>query len=225
MLLPPIGLDARSTDDGVLLTWADNPANPHGVPLRTQVYRWRSTEAPAPIGVGDHRLLDPDACAGSHVSYALLTIQLDRLENVEIRRSVLGDTVAVDVPVRFDIAALSFVEGGGSRVRVAVTDRRARPPARVEVDCEPGDEVGVAYGVDTGWKLESVEREPRDETVEVSVPVFAADGSRVVENGAPAFRSRNEARSVVYPILRLRDRCGAERLVRAGAASSRDESR
>jgi hypothetical protein len=231
-LLPPLGLSARVTDDGILLTWADHPSNPPGSVLRTEVYRWRGDEAPLSVFVGPlarsgssegKSYLDPVVCQGARVSYAVLSIQFDQLEGLEVRRSVLGETVSIDVPMWFRFEPLGFADGG--RVRIGCLDLRTEPPARKDVEASVGEEVGRAAGLSTGWTLAALERETRQETHEVALPVFAADGSRLVENGAPVVRTRLQARSVAYPILVIRDRCGAERVVPSPPGPSRDPSR
>src|SRR4030095_8325369 len=48
-LLPPLGLSASVTSEGVLLAWTDNPGNPVGSIVKTQVIRWLGHETPQTI--------------------------------------------------------------------------------------------------------------------------------------------------------------------------------
>src|SRR4029453_3858607 len=102
-LLPPLGLSAGVTSGGGLLTWPDNPGNPVGSIVKTQVIRWLGHETPqtifesppVPVQAGEtgdamalqHRHLDAGPCPGSRASYAVLSVQLDKLEGIEVRRS------------------------------------------------------------------------------------------------------------------------------------------
>lgn len=246
VLLPPLGLTASVTDEGVLLTWAHNPGNPAGSILRSVVVRWMEHEAPKPVHQSPpskleadasgnllgqtQRYVDPDPCPGTRVSYALVTAQLDRVEGVEVRRSVLGETVTASVPVRYRLEPLTFVDPpdavgtgsapGAQRIQVAVEDLRESSGAPTQVTAAIGEEIGRAAGIPTGWVLTSIEREMRTETVETPIPVFGPDASRTVENGAPLFRIVTETQSIAFPILHLRDRCGAERVLRPRASPS-----
>jgi len=239
-LLPPLGLSSSVTADGVLLTWTDNPGNPVGSIVKTQVVRWVGHETPkqifesppAPVPAGEsgdamalqHRHLDAGPCPGSRASYAVLTVQLDKIEGIEVRRSILGETVTAEVPVRYRIEPRAFVpraEGAvADRVLVSVEDLRRQPPAPQVVEVAVGGEIADGAGASTGWVLTSVERELRNETVDTPVPVFGPDASRTLENGAPVFRTRTETKSIAYPILHVKDRCGTERVVHPPSSPS-----
>jgi hypothetical protein len=244
---------------GVLVTWKDNPMNPAGTVVRHQVYRWSERERPAAIHtspeeklgkggdpsganetVESHEYLDATACPGTRVMYAVRTIQLDKLEGVEVRRSALSEGVTVDVPTLFEIEAVGFsdsndplgLEGsdpaasanGFPIIRLSIRDLRVSPPIRREIRVvaseDQGHDIGVRdLGFEIGWTLLSLDRELRQETTDVSVPVFAADGSRKIDGGVPVTAPRKVTQQKAYPVVRLRDRCGNEKVARVAKPS------
>ena len=215
---------------GVLVSWKDNPMNTAGTVVRHQVYRWSERERPTAIhtspeeklGFGEgsgganengqiHEYLDTSVCPGMRATYAVRTIQLDKLEGVELRRSALSEGVTVDVPVLFEIEAIGFAdsndpmglegsdpaasESGFPIIRLSLIDLRTSPPIRREIRIvgaeDSGKDIGVRdLGFEIGWSVASLDREIRPQTSDISVPVFAADGSRKIENGAPATTSK-----------------------------------
>ncbi len=208
----------------------------HTGTMRTQTPGSEQPRSGDPEG-SDLRMsfLDPEPCPGTSVSYALMTVQLDRVEGVEVRRSAMSETVTHALEPRFEIRVLGFAaapaasgsappspSGSGAspvgvpRVRLEILDLRI--PARLgESSGAPLDDAGATLGIKTDWTLVEVETETRDEILEIAVPRFEDDGSRTLENGAPAFRKEQVERPVPYPVVRLRDRCGQEKVLRVGA--------
>lgn len=183
-----------------------------------------------------HEYLDTNVCEGIRYFYAVRTIQLDRVAGVEIRRSSLSERVICDVPVRHVFESVAFLDGAGApvldgpgktsekagagrRFRMLVTDLREQKPTPVPVDLSVGGalDVGAPAGRTTGFKLADVSIEAREESVEFTVPVFEADGSRKIEGGKPVFESRTETRTRTYPVVTVEDRCGQRRVVRVPA--------
>lgn len=281
-LVPPVQCTADATDRGVLVTWRDNPAMPTGAIVKSQIYRWSDTEAPAPVhetqpysigapSRGDsaatpecHTFLDRTVCDGLQYSYGVRAIQLDRLEGVEVRRSALGDRAVVSVPIRYRFEVVGFAPvdpppvGRGPQalpgapesrhaVVLLVFDLKENEPkgkavmfvpaqvADVPEAAGPGGRESQAspnapmadsrafrelesfdseLGFETGWRVVRVEREMRDEVVDTLVPVFNADGSRKIENGVAVTESRAETQRNAYPVVRLRNRCGSEQILK-----------
>lgn len=118
-LLPPIACEASFTDQGVSVSWKDNPFVSAGLVVKTQLYRWNDTESPAPVFVTQpyivtespkaHVFLDRKTCDGMQYTYGVLVVQFDKLEGVEVRQGALGGKTVVDVPVRYQLEVVGFV--------------------------------------------------------------------------------------------------------------------
>lgn len=180
-----------------------------------------------------HEFLDTTVCQGTRVSYSVRAIQLDRVEGVEVRRSALSRSVSLEVPVVFELEVLGLesrdeAEASGlplesptsEAIRLAASDLRTSPATRHEfrvvIPEDVGRDVGLReLGHEVGWVLAAVDRETRTVTIPVAVPVFNADGSRKLEANLPVNLQQTVTRAKQYPVLRLRDRCGNERILRA----------
>jgi len=181
----------------------------------------RPAGAETTIPVRTH--VDREPCAGMRVLYALRTVQVDRVEGVEVRHSASSPPAPVAIPIRFEVQPLRFVESSENRLAVRIVDRRrtATGPtgspadATLETTVRLNEEIGSATAFATGWTVRRIEREMRTEVVEMAIPLFEADGSRTVTEGAPAFRIHAQEQPVAYPVITLVDRCGNERTIRA----------
>lgn len=248
IILPPIAHVNDLRDGNVRLTWEDHAATPTGTIFKSQIYRWNDTEPPAPIfitpayviadsgGASDsrpaaansHEFVDNNVCGGIQYSYAVLAIQFDKLEGVEVRRSSLGERVIANIPVRYKFEILGFVKKGALAhgindafaslpVRMRITDfADAKPAAReTDVSVDPSGDVGQALHLSTGWSLIKLEREDREQNLEVAIPIFNADGSRRINGGSPASEKRMELQKRMFPVATMMNRCGRQLIVRA----------
>ncbi|MFN0207270.1 MAG: hypothetical protein ACKVS6_13275 [Planctomycetota bacterium] len=250
-LLPPAACETSFSDEGVTVSWKDNPFVSKGLVVKTQLYRWNESETPAPVFVTQpyivtdspkpHSFLDRNTCDGMQYTYGVLVIQYDKLEGVEVRQSALGGKTVANVPVRYQVDVVGFVVSEAHVTKGQATNRSPEPStASLAIrildlrDAEPkpkevviknvavgnlSQSVGfeAELGFDPGWQIKRVDREYRDETAAVSVPVFQPDGSRKVENGVAVQVIRNEMQKNAYPVVWLKNKCGREQVIRVAA--------
>jgi hypothetical protein len=270
-LLPPAACETSFSDQGVTVSWKDNPFVSKGLVVKTQLFRWNDTESPAPVFVTQpyvvtespksHTFLDRNTCDGMQYTYGVLVIQFDKLEGVEVRQSALGGKTVANVPVRYQFEVVGFVvsetketisrdpasEGRVpdsskfASLAIRILDLREPEPKPKETvvknvavrnvkdgnnnnnndpnDPQVNQSVGfpAELGFDPGWRIKRVDREYRDESVAVSVPVFQPDGSRKVESGIAVEVIRNEMQKNAYPVVWLKNNCGREQVIRVAA--------
>jgi hypothetical protein len=154
---------------------------------------------------GQHEFWDTQICDGLTYTYAVRAVQLDRVEGIEVRRSVLSQSVTSEIPTAFDFEAREFADPKrvlltqnlgpaerdaslrNARFRLDVIDRRPQVPQRRTLDTTiqqlaDRDLGAVAFGIDIGWKVIGIELDARNEPVEIARPIFNADGSVKVDN-------------------------------------------
>ncbi|HET6202812.1 MAG TPA: hypothetical protein VFI25_08430 [Planctomycetota bacterium] len=216
-VLPPLGLRGDVDERGVTVRWLHNDRNPReGVSY--EVYRWRDAESVRSLGgeTAGLELVDREVCPSTRYFYCVVTVVRSQVEGVEVRRSRRSEAVGALVGERYRIEVLGVPEGRASlRATGADTGRT------FETFASPGDTIRTDSGEPTGFVLEEIGSIPREEDVELRLPVFRPDGSREVEDGRPVFRSRTVVRSVSYPSVRYRDACGVVRTAIAGSPSPR----
>ncbi|MBL8694152.1 MAG: hypothetical protein JNJ88_08665 [Planctomycetes bacterium] len=202
---------------------SDSSANPPSNPMPSDPARPESRPSGSESTIPIRTFVDREPCAGMRVLYALRTVQIDRVEGVEVRHSASSPPAPVTIPIRFEVQPLRFVESSESRLAVRIVDRRrtaagpigASADATLETTVRLHEEVGSSTAFATGWTVRQIERELRTEVVEMAIPLFEADGSRTVTEGAPVFRILAQEQPVAYPVITIVDRCGNERTLRA----------
>ncbi len=198
---PPRYLRAEIREDRILLAW--QPPETGGSPreLRYRLLRWVGDGVSQVVYEGSAtRWEDQVACPGLPHHYrlrALLDVPL--LEGRRLLRESPAVAITVEPAPWWHWSATGLDPAG----RILLLLEEPGQPPRGPEPAIPGREVAG-----TSWILKAVAFRETRVPVETRLPRFDALGRRVIINGRPADRVREDLESRILATVRLADPCG-----------------
>lgn len=202
-LYAPQSFRASAQEGGFRLRWAAHPRNPvEG--LRYRLERWNpdgELEATWVLDALEH--VDRVACEGVPYVYRV-SARMERTLVVGGRpQPLIRRSPSARLGARLERRAEWRVTGLDAAGHPLLALHRPERPVEGPFRAEPGRPLG-----DTGWQIESWTKGETELPVVTRVPRFDEFGRRVVVDGRPASRSREDLRTKAFVTLDLIDPCG-----------------
>lgn len=198
----PLGLRAVAQEGGVRLSWRPHPKNPvEG--LRYRVERWNAAGEQEATWVQDSlERLDQPGCEGLPYAYRVSALLVRQLEvggsSQPLSRYSPPARVSLRLERRTAWQAALGADGG-----LLLTLEQPGRPDEGPFEALPGQALGS-----TGWTIESWTKGETEVIHVARSPRFDELGRRVVIDGRPASRVREEPRMRTFVTLSLLDPCG-----------------
>jgi hypothetical protein len=198
----PRALRASIQEGGIRLSWLPHPRNPVQ-DLQYRLERWNS-DGKLEVNqiVESNEWLDRVDCEAltyHYRVYAELERALPGNTARSLRRTSPAATVMVALPRESIWLADEIRPNGALLLRL----QRPKRPELGPFVAPPGQMIG-----NTGWLLESYTKGETEVPMQTSIPRFDAFGRRIIVDGRPAFRSREDFESRIFVTVHLMDPCG-----------------
>jgi hypothetical protein len=201
-LYRPRALRASIQEGGIRLSWLPHPRNPIQ-DLQYRLERWNS-DGKLEINqvVEGHEWLDRVDCEAQTYHYRVYS-ELERtlpgVSQRSLRRTSPAATAKVALPRKSQWIADQLGPDGALQLRLQRPDRPELGP----FSALPGQFIG-----NSGWLLESYTKGETEVPLRTSIPRFDAFGRRILVDGRPAFRSREDSETRIFVTVHLMDPCG-----------------
>lgn len=232
---PPLNLRLKSVDNGVEITWSDNPRNQTLIKnlmnnplmsLKYRLFRWTAAQEPAVLTTlpyGRNSFVDmTTGPVGKEFFYSVMCVFEGQVgQHKTLIESQRSETSSLEVEDRFFMRLLG---GAEDRVFVEVTVEKDGNTHTHVFTLEQGQEIGHAMEtaeagtIDYTTTLMITDIQINDETRKETInhPVFNSDGSRTLDPSTdqPVFEELEEMRTVSVYSIECRDPEGNLRIVK-----------